>query len=87
MPCHWGLKGVNKMEYEIDYPAFFKAVQNWQVNEMGNNCALCWGNNIRNQCIACGWWGKVNPNDPECKNGCVGPDIDDYKFVRRGFLK
>ncbi len=49
------------------YKSLFQAVQLWQVVEMGNTCTICRGSNLHTKCDSCGWWGKVNPNNPKDK--------------------
>ena len=38
-------------------------IKKWQVEEMGNTCSICHGNNAETECCACGWWGRVPPKD------------------------
>ena len=65
------------MPKQIDYNRFFEAVARWQREVMNNLCTVCHGHNIVNECQACGWWGKVAPNDSTI--GTAGPKIEDYK--------
>lgn len=39
------------------------AIQKWQVEEMGNDCQTCQGDNAVDQCSNCGWWGKCPPEN------------------------
>jgi len=63
------------MGTQINYSAFFKAVQTWQ-KENGNNCSICHGNNLNTQCSACGFWGKVVPEGFKILTS--PPKIGDY---------
>ena len=65
----------------IDYKAFFEAVQNWQQKVMHNACTVCWGNNLVDECAACGWWGKVKPaNWTRGDEKSTGPNIEDFRL-------
>ena len=57
---------------------FFKDVAEWQVEETGKECTLCYGNNMYNECISCGWWGLCAPDGftPKTK----GPDLDNERY-------
>ncbi len=63
-----------------NYRLFFEDVKKWQVDVMGNNCTVCHGNNMHNQCNACGWYGKVNPDDPEGLLPSSAPSLMDSKY-------
>lgn len=43
-------------------------IKKWQAEKMGNDCTICYGNNVQTECAACGWWGRVAPVKAANKN-------------------
>jgi hypothetical protein len=64
--------------------AFATAVAKWQRDTMGNDCTYCHGYNLDDQCPKCGFWGLVDPNDPEAKNDNNRPRLEDFIYQKRG---